>query len=285
MYLDELQEKMLTQRGVDVSIATLLRTLRRLHFSRKCVSPRALQRNDTLRSAYWIRIADLVPDPNMLMFIDEAAKNDHTTTRQKGWSLMGMRCIQRRAFVRGKRFSILSVLTLDGIIAHDVIEGSVNTQRFIGFLEEHVQRGNHGSDDDEDPELYDANGLSDLERELVQFRGKLEKRYQNDHNAGYTYIDPKTGNSYPLTPQMMKEWCRAMYNGEATLNEAPNFITNFDPANRQVALHPTRIAAGANRPAGVGPPQGLSDIGHLATILMAVMGHGGQSGVANVVAS
>ncbi|KAF7372044.1 Tc1-mariner class transposase [Mycena venus] len=138
MYLDELQEKMLTQRGVDVSIATLLRTLRRLHFSRKCVSPRALQRNDTLRSAYWIRIADLVPDPNMLMFIDEAAKNDHTTTRQKGWSLMGMRCIQRRAFVRGKRFSILPVLTLDGIIAHDVIEGSVNTQRFIGFLEEHV---------------------------------------------------------------------------------------------------------------------------------------------------
>ncbi|KAJ7889684.1 hypothetical protein B0H13DRAFT_2532181, partial [Mycena leptocephala] len=134
---------------------------------------------------------------------------------------------------------------------------------------------------DEDADLYDADGLSDLDRELVRLRGKLEKKYQNDHNAGYTYIDPAAGTSYPLTPQMMKEWCRAMvycqqYDGEATLNEPPNFITDFDPANRQVALHPTRIAAGANRPAGIGPPQGLSDIGHLATILTAVIGHGGQ---------
>jgi hypothetical protein len=76
----------------------------------------------------------------MLMFIDEAAKNDRTTARTKGWSLLGTRCIQRRAFVRGKRFSILPVLTLDGIIAHDVIEGSVNTERFLSFLEEHVVR-------------------------------------------------------------------------------------------------------------------------------------------------
>jgi hypothetical protein len=85
-------------------------------------------------------MADLVPDANMLMFIDEAAKNDHTSGRIKGWLLMGTRCIQQRAFVRGKHFSILPVLTLDGIIAHDVIEGSVNTAQFLSFLEEHVVR-------------------------------------------------------------------------------------------------------------------------------------------------
>jgi transposase len=138
IYLDEIQEKLLTQRDVDVSITTLLRTLRRLHFSRKCVSIRALERNDLVRSAYMNHIADIVPDPNMLMFMDEAAKNDRTTGRSKGWSLKGRRCVQRRAFIRGKRYSILPVLTLDGIIAHDVIEGSVNTERFLSFLEEHV---------------------------------------------------------------------------------------------------------------------------------------------------
>jgi hypothetical protein len=37
-----------------------------------------------------------------------------------------------------------------------------------------------------------------------------EKEYQNDHDAGYTYIDPDTGKSYPLTPQLMKECCQAM---------------------------------------------------------------------------
>ncbi|KAJ7016188.1 hypothetical protein C8F04DRAFT_982649, partial [Mycena alexandri] len=33
-------------------------------------------------------------------------------------------------------FSILTVLTWEGIIAHNVIEGSVNTEQFLRFLEE-----------------------------------------------------------------------------------------------------------------------------------------------------
>jgi hypothetical protein len=43
--------------------------------------------------------------------------------------------------------------------------------------------------------------MTDLERSLARFRGILEKRYQNDHDAGYTYIDLKTATLYPLTPQ------------------------------------------------------------------------------------
>ncbi|KAJ7190311.1 hypothetical protein GGX14DRAFT_326719, partial [Mycena pura] len=73
---------------------------------------------------YMNKIADLVPDPNMLMFVDEAAKNDRTTGRPKGRSLVGKRCFQRRPFVRGQRFSILPVLTLDGIVTHDIIKGT-----------------------------------------------------------------------------------------------------------------------------------------------------------------
>ncbi|KAJ7888204.1 hypothetical protein B0H13DRAFT_2342055 [Mycena leptocephala] len=136
------------------------------------------------------------------------------------------------------------------------------------------KRGSHGRDDeDEDADLYDANGLSDLERELARLRGKLEKKYQNDHNAGYTYVDPASGKSYPLTPQMMKEWCCAMYDGQATLYAAPNFITNFDPANRQVALHPTRIAAGVNRPHAESEVNGVVNVvGHLATMITALTG-------------
>ncbi|KAJ7114729.1 hypothetical protein C8R44DRAFT_556388, partial [Mycena epipterygia] len=96
IYIDEIQEKLLSQRGVVASVTTILRTLCQLEFSRKCVSVRALECNDLLRSAYMNHIADLAPDPNMLMFIDEAAKNDRTTGRPKGWSLKGQRCIQRR---------------------------------------------------------------------------------------------------------------------------------------------------------------------------------------------
>jgi len=83
-------------------------------------------------------IADQVPDPEMLMFIDEAAKNKRTSGRVKGWSLKGKPCPQRRCFVRGQRYSILPVLTLDGIITYDIIEGSVTATRFLQFLRELV---------------------------------------------------------------------------------------------------------------------------------------------------
>jgi hypothetical protein len=80
------------------------------------------------------QIADLVPDPNMLMFREKAAKDEQTSNRCKGWSRQGTRCVQRKCFVQGKRFSILPILTLDGIIAHDIIEGSVTSEWFVEFL-------------------------------------------------------------------------------------------------------------------------------------------------------
>jgi len=86
------------------------------------------------------KIADDIPNPNMLMFVDEAARNKRTSGRMKGWSVVGKRCVQRRCFSRGERFSILPILTLDGIITYDVIPGSVTSTRFLQFLRELVVR-------------------------------------------------------------------------------------------------------------------------------------------------
>ena len=83
-------------------------------------------------------MADLVTDPEMLMFGDEAHKDERMSNRQTGWSWRGSRCIQRKCFVQGKRFSILPILTLDGIIVHDIVEWSVTSERFVEFLQELV---------------------------------------------------------------------------------------------------------------------------------------------------
>jgi len=138
IYLDEIQEQLLFRRGLKISLSTLTRTLHRLRFSNKGVTVHALERNIELRAVFMNRIADQVPDPNMLMFGDEASKDERTLGRRRGWSLRGTRCIQRKCFVRGKRFSILPILTLDGIIAYDIIEGSVTSERFVQFLRELV---------------------------------------------------------------------------------------------------------------------------------------------------
>jgi hypothetical protein len=69
-------------------------------------------------------IANLVTDPAQLMFINEAARNKKNSTRASGWSFIGTKCVERQCFVHGQRFSILPVLSMDGIITHDVIPGS-----------------------------------------------------------------------------------------------------------------------------------------------------------------
>ena len=89
IYLVELQDELLQRRGASISVPTLLRSLRRLHFSRKSVSIRALERNDLERSMYMNYFADVVLDPAMLMFVDEAARNKKTPSRKMGWSLRG----------------------------------------------------------------------------------------------------------------------------------------------------------------------------------------------------
>ncbi|KAG2078484.1 hypothetical protein BDR04DRAFT_1086839 [Suillus decipiens] len=81
-------------------------------------------------------LAEITPDPDMLMFGDEVAKNKHTLDQQMGYSARGTRYVQSRPFVRGTRWSILPILTLDGIITHD--NGSVTSKRFVEFLRELV---------------------------------------------------------------------------------------------------------------------------------------------------
>lgn len=140
IYLDEIQNELRQHREIHISIPTLCRSLRRLALTRKTVSACALERDDLRRSAFMNTIADDVPDPYMMMFIDEAARNRRTSQRSKGWAALGKECVQRRFFVRGERFSILPILTLDGIITYDIIPGPVSSKRFIQFLREMVVR-------------------------------------------------------------------------------------------------------------------------------------------------
>jgi hypothetical protein len=49
-----------------------------------------------------------------------------------------------------------------------------------------------------------------IELELAHFCGLLEKQFANDHDGRYTYVDPVTAESTPLTPFMMKEWACTM---------------------------------------------------------------------------
>lgn len=138
VYIDKIQEELMTKRGVYVSIPTVARTLHRLDYTHKRTSRHAIEQNELMRAAYMNQVGALVPDPNMLMFTDDTAKDERTTARQMGWSRIVTPCVQWACFVHGCCYSILPVLTLDGLITWDIIKGSITSEQFVRFLHEMV---------------------------------------------------------------------------------------------------------------------------------------------------
>jgi hypothetical protein len=89
---------------------------------------------------YLNRIGALVQDPSWLLVTDESAWDTRTSRHKNGWSMIGTRCVQRQCFVRGKRYSILPVLGLEGMLTWKVVEGTVTSEIFVEILRDFVVR-------------------------------------------------------------------------------------------------------------------------------------------------
>ncbi|KAG2741850.1 hypothetical protein P692DRAFT_20750204 [Suillus brevipes Sb2] len=74
-------------------------------------------------------------DPSELGFIDETSKDERTPGRRYGRSRTGTRAEKKQVFVRGRRTSTEALLTLDGIVAGTVVEGSMTQELFLEWLE------------------------------------------------------------------------------------------------------------------------------------------------------
>ena len=76
--------------------------------------------------------------PEQLVFLDETSKNNKTPGQQYGRGRKG-RCAQmKQVFVRGRQLSAEGLLTVEGIMASTVVEGSMKQDGFLQFLQNQV---------------------------------------------------------------------------------------------------------------------------------------------------
>jgi transposase len=136
LYLDEIQFRLKTVRHVEVSLATICRTLYRQGWSRKAVSRAAMERDELLRSGWIYEYADI--PKHCFMWLDEAGVSDRDHRREEGWAPVGVAPVRSEPFGRDLRLTMLPVLTEEGIIAMDILDGGVTKERFIQFLDEQV---------------------------------------------------------------------------------------------------------------------------------------------------
>lgn len=119
--------------GKLVSVPTLWRSLRFCGITRKKIQKAAKERNDMLRGFYLYNIG-MNYTSEQLIFVDESAKDERTLTRLYGYSLVNTRAKKSVVFVRGKRYTILPALSLEGFIAVDIMEGSCDKEKFRTFV-------------------------------------------------------------------------------------------------------------------------------------------------------
>jgi len=137
-FLDELLNLLKINRFVSVHYTTIYRELERAGMSRKKLKIIAKERNEPLRNDYMRHMARYSPE--QLGFLDETSKNDKTPGRRYGRGKKGRRAQMKQVFVRGRRLSAEGLLTVEGIVASTVVEGSMKREGFLQFLETQVVR-------------------------------------------------------------------------------------------------------------------------------------------------
>ena len=102
----------------------------------------ALERNDIMR-AHYLGIIGEHYSSNQLIFLDESAKDERSLSRLYGYSPRNIRAHKKVVFVRGKRYTILPALTLEGFVAVDIFEGACDRKRFVDFILDKVVNNNY----------------------------------------------------------------------------------------------------------------------------------------------
>lgn len=73
-------------------------------------------------------------DPSMLIWIDESGCDRRHATRKWAYSLRGMTPRDHKLLSRGKRYSVVPVMSTEGIHDIHIIEGTMTGLRFEEFI-------------------------------------------------------------------------------------------------------------------------------------------------------
>jgi transposase len=132
MYLDEVQELILDDFDVSVSIPTISRLLDKHGWSRKVVDNRVKQRSQALRDVWQAR--QKLWRIDQIVALDESACNERTGDRRRGWSPVNTNCLVRYSATRNTRWSVLPAMSCDGYISYRVVQGSITQEIFEDFV-------------------------------------------------------------------------------------------------------------------------------------------------------
>jgi transposase len=145
-YLEEIQQWLLEELGVEVSISLVWRELKRMNWSRKIASKKAAEQSDALRRVFQARCQQNYT-AEQIVAVDESACNERTGDRKYGWGPVGQSVTLSYSMKRSERWSLLPAMTVNGYLAHRIFQGAITAELMEDFLREdvlpHLDAGYH----------------------------------------------------------------------------------------------------------------------------------------------
>ena len=134
MYLNDVCQKMMMLTGIEVSPATIIcRIIHRNGCTRKKLHHVALQRSVECRGKFFAEI--LFYDVHQFVWVDENESDHKNCMRKFGYALSGESPICHRILHRGRRISAIAAMSTNGLVAYNLVQGSVNGETFLEFIQ------------------------------------------------------------------------------------------------------------------------------------------------------
>lgn len=133
MYLSDVCQKIMMLTGIEVSPATICRIIHRNGFTRKKLHHVALQRSVECRGKFFAEV--LFYDVHQFVWVDETGSDRKNCMRKFGHALSGESPICHRILHRGRRISAIAAMSTNGLVAYDLVQGSVNGEMFLEFIQ------------------------------------------------------------------------------------------------------------------------------------------------------
>lgn len=109
-----------------------LQFLEKYELSRKKINAVAIKMDEALRAQFILDVS--LYDANCLIFIDETSCDRRTMRRKYGYGLKGKPIRCQKLLVRGERLSIITAMTINGILEMHIERGTVTGDVFYEFV-------------------------------------------------------------------------------------------------------------------------------------------------------
>lgn len=131
-YLRELCQAIEEICGKTVSPSSVCKIIHKHGFTRKKLQHIAKQRSITYRGQFMAEI--LMYPCDWFVFIDETGCSSKDHTRRFGYALRGESAIDHRLLHRGTRISAIAAISTTGVVAVELMTGTVNGDIFFDFV-------------------------------------------------------------------------------------------------------------------------------------------------------